>query len=203
MEKNWSEKIAGIGNKIAYGEGVRKIKGSINVKGNNNYIFFDDSSILNNISIMMESDNNYLYVGKRARVTFRSVQKITNGNSLHIGDDTSIGGANIINGEGRSIKIGCDCMLSYGIDIRGTDSHAIYDMGGNERLNHAKDIIIDDHVWIGAHATILKGTHIKKDSILAIRAVVSIQSEKTNVVLAGNPAKIVKENINWDRPLLG
>jgi len=203
MGENWSENIDGIDNRVIYGEDVRKIKGLINIKGNNNYIFFDNNSILNNISVTIESNDNYIYIGKRSRVTFRCIQKLTNGNKLYIGDDTSIGGANIINGEGKHIKIGNDCMLSYGIDIRGTDSHAIFEIKNNERVNHAKDIIIDDHVWIGAHATILKGTHIRKNSVLAIRAVISNKLEKSNVVLAGNPARIVKENITWDRPLLG
>lgn len=203
MEKNWIESIEGIDNMIKYASRVRKVKGSIKIKGNNNYIFFDDESTLNNISIIIESNHNHIYVGKRSTVTFRCVQKITNKNSLFIGDDTSISGANIINGEGKSIKIGRNCMLSYGIDIRCTDSHAIFNIKNNERINYAKDIIIDDHVWIGAHATILKGTHIKKDSVLAIRSVISKKLEKSNVVLAGNPAKVIKENIVWDRPLLG
>jgi acetyltransferase-like isoleucine patch superfamily enzyme len=53
-------------------------------------------------------------------------------------------------------------------------------------------VIIEDNVWIGMNAVILKGVTIGENSVVAAGAVVS-KSVPANVVVAGNPAVIVKE----------
>jgi acetyltransferase-like isoleucine patch superfamily enzyme len=52
-------------------------------------------------------------------------------------------------------------------------------------------IIIEDTVWIGRYATILKGVTIGRGSIVAAGAVVT-KSFPAFSVIAGNPAKLVK-----------
>ena len=51
---------------------------------------------------------------------------------------------------------------------------------------------IGDNVWLGDHATVLKGVTIGENSVVAARAVVT-RDVPANVVVAGNPAKVVKE----------
>ena len=46
---------------------------------------------------------------------------------------------------------------------------------------------------------LLKQAQIANNSIVGIRSIVTKKFEKTNVVLAGNPAKVVKTGVNWDR----
>jgi acetyltransferase-like isoleucine patch superfamily enzyme len=48
----------------------------------------------------------------------------------------------------------------------------------------------------------LKGANIGNDSVVATKAVVTSGTYENNVVLAGNPAKVVKRNIAWDISLL-
>ena len=89
-------------------------------------------------------------------------------------------------------------MLSHDIDIRNTDSHSIINMAG-ERINPSSDIIIGDHVWIGIRSTILKGSVIPSNTIVAAQSMVtSSLNAKENVIIAGSPARVVKENVNWD-----
>ncbi len=52
-------------------------------------------------------------------------------------------------------------------------------------------VIIEDNVWIGMNAVILKGVTIGENSVVAAGAVVS-KNVPPNVVVAGNPAVIVK-----------
>ena len=54
-----------------------------------------------------------------------------------------------------------------------------------------EDIIIEDNVWIGAHAIILKGTKIGTGSVIGAGSVVKGNIEK-NSVIAGNPHKVIK-----------
>ena len=57
-------------------------------------------------------------------------------------------------------------------------------------------MVIEDNVWVGSRALILKGVRVGKGSIVAAGAVVT-KDVPQNCIVAGNPAKIVKENISW------
>ena len=60
----------------------------------------------------------------------------------------------------------------------------------------SKKIIIKDHVWVCAYATVLKGVCIKKNSV-AYGALLTNTIDKENVLYGGVPAKMIKENISW------
>ncbi|MBD0304315.1 MAG: hypothetical protein ICV85_19810 [Tolypothrix sp. T3-bin4] len=92
-------------------------------------------------------------------------------------------------------------MLAYDIDIRCGDSHSIIDLSTGKRVNYAKDIKINDHVWIAAHIQILKGVTVGSNSVIATGAVVT-KDIPSNSIAAGVPAKVVKTNINWERQRL-
>ncbi|WP_434640817.1 DapH/DapD/GlmU-related protein [Thermoanaerobacterium thermosaccharolyticum] len=77
-----------------------------------------------------------------------------------------------------------------------TDFHYVIE-NGNKKIN-TDDIIIGDHVWIGSNVSILKGVRIENNSIIAANTVVT-KDIPQNCLVAGNPAKIVKENISWVR----
>ena len=83
-----------------------------------------------------------------------------------------------------------------------SDYHSILDASSGRRINHAKDVVIGDRVWFCRDFTILKGANIGNDSVVAAKALVTSGTYENNVVLAGNPAKVVKRNIAWDISLL-
>lgn len=197
LENNGSNNI------VEIAENCRKIQSSIYIKGNNNTVTVSSLSVLNKLSILIEGDGHSVHIGEKARVTGRFILKGTTSNGIIIGNGTSIGGANIIAGEGTFVRIGADCMLSWGIEIRSTDSHGIYNIASGDRINDAQDIIIDEHVWIGAHATILGGAHISSGSVVGIRSVITRVFDEKNIIIAGVPGRKVREGIRWERPLLG
>lgn len=132
----------------------------------------------------IEQDNNCLNIKKGT--TFHG----RNGYPVHIALD-----------EGSSITINEDCMFSNGIQIRSTDSHSIIDSTG-KRINYAEDITIGEHCWIGLGCIILKGTTIAPHTVVAAGSICTTEYHKGNCIIAGNPAKVVKENIDWDRKYL-
>lgn len=117
---------------------------------------------------------------------------------IDIGDNVIVCGARLfLQDDNSSIKIGNDCMFSWGIDVWCTDVHTITDLDGNP-LNFGKSIEVGNHVWVGRDVKIGKNTKISEDSIVGWASVVTKKFDETNVIVAGNPAKIVKREINWD-----
>ena len=53
-------------------------------------------------------------------------------------------------------------------------------------------------MWICAHSDILKGTEIGNDSVIGFGSLVTKKFSDSNILVAGRPAKIVKQSINWE-----
>jgi acetyltransferase-like isoleucine patch superfamily enzyme len=88
------------------------------------------------------------------------------------------------------IRIGHSVMMAHGVYITDSDWHDIYDR--TRRSDSITPVCIGDNVWLGDHATVLKGVTIGDNSIVGARAVVS-SDVPPNVVVAGNPARVVKQ----------
>jgi acetyltransferase-like isoleucine patch superfamily enzyme len=125
--------------------------------------------------------------------------------SCKIGDFSLVNGAMIMANE--RIEIGKHCLISWNVGIADSDFHPLE--AAQRRIDtmalapfykdrpprppiKAVSVIIKDSVWIGMNAVILKGVTIGENSVVAAGAVVS-KSVPENVVVAGNPAVIVKQ----------
>lgn len=93
---------------------------------------------------------------------------------------------------GDKIEIGKDCTIGRDVVIRSYDGHTIEQKG----YKISEPIMIEDHVWIGQGAQILKGVHIGKGAIIAAGAVVT-KDVPAHTIVGGVPAKIIKENVKW------
>jgi acetyltransferase-like isoleucine patch superfamily enzyme len=112
---------------------------------------------------------------------------------VRIGDNT------YINANSRvlcidSIQIGARCRISWSVEIIDFDGHRIIDPARPETA----PILIGDDVWIGARATILKGVEIGDGAVVAAGSVVT-RSIPPRSLAGGNPARIIRENIIWQR----
>lgn len=111
---------------------------------------------------------------------------------LSIGAGTGISGGTFIAAE--RISIGADVLIGANVTIIDTDFHPI----ASTNRRHSDDVSkigvapmdIGDNVFIGAGSIILKGTQIGPNSVVGAGSVVH-GSFPADVVLAGNPAKIV------------
>jgi acetyltransferase-like isoleucine patch superfamily enzyme len=88
------------------------------------------------------------------------------------------------------IVIGDSVMMANGVYITDADWHGIYDR--SKRADEITPVTIKDNVWLGDRAVVLKGVTIGENSIVAAGAVVT-RDVPANVVVAGNPAAIVKQ----------
>ena len=102
-------------------------------------------------------------------------------------------------GKDKTLSIGKDCMFASGITIRNYDGHEIIDLTTGKTLNFATDINIGNNVWLGDNVTILKNTQIPNNCIIGCKSIVNKEITKSNCILAGTPARIIRENIKWER----
>ena len=98
---------------------------------------------------------------------------------------------------GSEIVIGDGTMLANGVYITDSDWHGIYD-----RIKRPADdtpVHVGRNVWLGDHCMILKGVTIGDNSVVGAGAVVT-KDVPANVIVAGNPARVVRE-LDTSQPL--
>ena len=101
----------------------------------------------------------------------------------------------------HSITIGHNVAISEHVVIRDSDNHKVIKLSDkDEKIIESEvtsPIVIEDHVWIGMGATILKGVTIGNGSIVAAGSLVN-KNVPPHSLVAGIPAKVVKTNVTWD-----
>lgn len=186
---------------IVYGNNVSIDKSSsvINSYASSQIIVGHNTKLVG-FHIKIEAENARVIVGNNCYLTGIVVLKAPNTTAI-IGDKTSIRGILLSMHESGKITIGEDCMFSSGIRMDNSDMHSIVDIASGQRINPAKDISIGNHVWLGMNVTVLKGSEIGHNSIIGAGGIVTgfIQNDSLAV---GNPAKVIKNGVTWDRRLL-
>ena len=134
--------------------------------------------------------------------------KITVGENTYIGPGTSIQAKEHIN-------IGKNVIIANNVILLDNNNHPT-DPEMRLRMSACKDFIndelwswkyadsapvtVEDNVWIGRDARILKGVTVGKGSIVALGAIVTHDVPPYSIV-AGNPAKVVKTIKNSENSL--
>lgn len=102
--------------------------------------------------------------------------------SLQIGDNVGISATTINCWNSITIRdnvrIGANCKIMDG------DFHL-----DDARISAPRPIVIEEHVWLGAGVTLLKGVHIGCNSIIGINSTVT-NDIPANCIAAGNPCTI-------------
>jgi len=100
--------------------------------------------------------------------------------------------------EPGAITIGERCIIASLTLLTVSDMHSIFDLESGERINPPRDVIVEDDVWLGREAMLLKGAHVGRGSVIGLRAVVT-GAIPPHCIAAGIPARVIRENVRWQQ----
>lgn len=149
-------------------------------------------------AFMHKHDVTYLNV--KGSLIFQDKYSIGKGCRFDIGDGAMARfGRGYVNAKSNfiikhGITIGDGSVISWGCQFLDEDFHHVT---YTEKKGKTPLIEIGRHVWIGSNVTVLKGSRIADGCVVASGAVVSSVFEKQNCLIAGNPAKVVREDVEW------
>jgi acetyltransferase-like isoleucine patch superfamily enzyme len=159
-----------LGDRVQFGRNFQT-NGRLVIQGPGSVIFGDDI-------------NAWAHAEKNVLITFTPDSRIS------IGSGTRLNGAGIM--AYTHIEIGPRCILGSTL-LFDSDFHPL-----DPARRHEPDapvscapITIAENVWLGGQSAVLKGATVGENSVVAFRAVVS-DDVPPNVVVAGNPARVVK-----------
>lgn len=161
----------------------------------NNKIYFDHS-LSDKLTVFFQGHGNTLQIAHNVLMGSLSIRFGNNG-FCSIGENTEIIEAEFYVADAK-LQIGRDCLFANGVIVRTHDAHHIFDIETHQRMNIPKDIWIGDNVWVAYRATLLGGAAIGTGSVVGTNAVTSSRFG-AHKIIAGSPAKIIKENICWSK----
>ena len=143
-----------------------------------------------------------IVIGSNARIA-GELLVFAHGGRIQVGDDCFIGEGTRI-WSANSAKIGHRVLISHAVNIHDTNSHstsaasrhahmsAIRSTGHPAHLPDVTDspVVVEDDVWIGFNAVVLKGVRIGRGAVVGAGSVVT-RNVAPFTVVAGNPARQV------------
>jgi acetyltransferase-like isoleucine patch superfamily enzyme len=123
----------------------------------------------------------------------RIIFNVPRGGYLYIGDNVGISNSTFV--ATKSIRIGDNVLIGGDCKFYDSDFHSVNYMDRMQKPDtkkKAKEIVIKDGAWIGAHSIVCKGVTIGKKSVVGAGSVVT-KNIGDNELWAGNPAVFIRK----------
>lgn len=166
----------------------RVIWWGVNIKSNGvfigrtNFYRFPGSkiSIGSNCTFLSKRNSNLIGINRPCSISTQTESAV-----IIIGNNCGFSGTVI--GAFKRIQLGNNVRCGANTLITDSDWHT-----DDYRSGENKEVIIEDNVWLGEGAKVLKGVTIGENSVIGAGSIV-VKSIPANVIAAGNPCKIIRE----------
>lgn len=175
------------------------IDSEIQFSGSNNIAYFEEGVALEHSSIVLKGDNSVIAV-RKSSAPLRLCAVLYSDSAVYIGKNAWTTNRLELNaGEAKHIVIGDDALLGSQCTVRTTDSHMLFSAETGRRINRGKSVFIGDHVWLAARVVLLKGAKLYSGCVIGSDSVVAGKEIPSNTVWAGNPARMIKSGVFFDK----
>jgi acetyltransferase-like isoleucine patch superfamily enzyme len=137
-------------------------------------------------------------VGERLgmfNIQSRTFFRVADGAHLRIGDRAQLNAGTTFTASTHDVTIGDDVKIAAFVEITSSGGHELVAGDGTRTA----PVVIGNNVWIGRGAFVLPGVTIGDNAIVGAASVVN-KDVPADVVVAGAPAKVIRELRPSDRP---
>ena len=174
-------------------------KGCITVQPNNGRVFVGFSGTEG----IQPIKSTQLFIGKSGQIVFEGKAVLASSTTVRVDSGVCTFGnhfncnTNCFISCTRKVTFGSNCLLGWNVNVRDSDGHVIITNG--KKGDSSKPVKIGNNVWIAANVDILKGVTIGSGNVVGYRSCVTKSIHEHNCLVAGYPAKVIKNNIEWER----
>lgn len=169
--------------------------------GDNNYVEIHEPFNISNFRCTMVGSDSKIVIGKNFTCRKFNVRTYSE-SSVIVGDNAHFVDVKIYatGAKKQCVEIGKNSLMSFNVYIKTSDGHTLYDEKTMNVLNKSSGkIIIGDHVWICPNVSILKDARIADNCVVGSMSLINKQFDEKGSLIAGIPAKVIKNGINWDK----
>ncbi|WP_294146726.1 hypothetical protein [uncultured Selenomonas sp.] len=168
------------------------------VSEKNSSMIFGDRVHLGAFTNFCSSQEGSVRFMDDVEVSSRNIMGASERGVLFLGEETTIGENGWFSATaGGEIHLGNDNMLSLFIKMA-VGNHELLDQKTGRLLTNRAAIHTEGHVWIGIGSTLLPGAHLGEGSVVGASSVVT-KPFPPHCTIAGNPARVLREGISWQR----
>lgn len=188
----------------------RKLKGlDVIIEGNNCYLEIEVPISFKGTAIKLSGEYAVCIFKKTFTEINRASIYVGSWGRCFIDEDICINnsGFNVVVNNNEKYKphklvIGKRVLIGRNVGIRTSDGHSLYNLDDKLPYNEPQDVIIGDDVWLAQNVTVLKGAEIPSNTAVGACSLVNKKFEQPKIrgggiLIAGNPAKVIKQNIRW------
>nr|CAI34501.1 putative glycosyl transferase [Streptococcus pneumoniae] len=141
-------------------------------------------------------DGGQLILGRNILLSSGFNLCIEQGGTVKLGDNVSFNRNSSIFCK-KQINIGKNSLFGWNCSLRDNNGHRIYYQ--DNCIKSEEVIVIGENCWITADSVILKNSVLPFSTVVATGSLVNKEFNQSNILIAGRPARIIREDIKWER----
>ncbi len=148
--------------------------------------------------LLVGGDGATVFVGERAFLSDGEIYCGAGSSVVLNGRVVATSRAQLDARNGGSLVAAPDQLWASGVYLATDDMHRLEDLATGARLNpYGATIRLGEHVWLGRDAIVTGHVEIGEGSVVGARSLVRGQKIASHVVVAGTPARVIREGVTW------
>lgn len=156
------------------------------------------ADLTNVVSLLVGGDEATVFLGPRTELTAGDLYCGARSVVVLNGDVIATRCPVIDARNGGSVVAQRDQLWAAGVYLATDDMHRLEDVATGQRLNpFGASIRLGEHVWLGRDVVLTGDVEIGDGAVVGTRSMVRGQKVAARTVVAGTPARVIREGVTW------